>query len=386
MVLREWARLLVGVGLLCAGSHATLLRSRRLSARRQICQFGIYRDGQTHNDIASDSNVVFQSNDVLVVQEGPQRIMIFRRNGGQDGTSKEPYCHEQAEIACGDASSHPSRKVLLQSLEDNDAVAACSTHQACKPASTPDLSYIRSMLGGAIVSRKGEIKRVASIGLGAGTIPLFWSRVQPNTTVEAIDISADVIAAAPCFGVKQGEKLKLIQKDGRKYIESQPDGSYDVIFVDAFDNLDVIPACLKTVEFFQMISKKLAPGGVLSMNVWRREINKVYTDFAMAFPGRTQVGQSPGLGNVVLLGRAAGGASITHIADDDGLTPQQATELNAARAWAIQADFGSNSANGADGSRTIQLLRSQGHALKDSKPDPELVRDIDICPAYAPAW
>jgi precorrin-6B methylase 2 len=380
MVLWEWAGLILGVGFFCPGSYAAHLRSRRLSASRQICQFGIYRDGQTRNDIASDSNVVFRSNDVLVVQEGPQRIMIFLRNGGQDGTSKEPYCHEQAEIACGDASSRPNRKVLLQSQQDGNSSAACSMRQACSPASNPDLSYIRSMLGGAIVSRKGEIKRVASIGLGAGTIPLFWSRMQPNTTVEAIDISADVIAAAPCFGVRQSTRLQLIQKDGRKYIESQPDGSYDVIFVDAFDNLDVIPACLKTVEFFQMVSKKLAPGGVLSMNVWRREVNKVYTAFAMAFPGRTQVGQSPGLGNVVLLGRAAGGASITRITADS-----DSNGLDTARSWAIQADFGSNSADGADGSRTVQLLRAQGHDLKDSKPDPQLDRDIDICPSYAPA-
>lgn len=376
-----WPALFLGAGLLCLSGQGALLRNRRLSTRRQICQFGSFRNGQTHNDIASDSNVVFHSNDVLVVQEGVQRVMIFLREGGRDGTSKEPYCHEQAEIACGDMSVRP--RALLQSSKD--AGVACSGRQACNPATSPDLSYIRSMLGGAVVARKAPITRVASIGLGAGTIPLFWSRVQPNTTVEAIDISADVIAAAPCFGVK-GPNLQLIQKDGRKYIQSQPDGSYDVIFVDAFDNLDVIPPCLKTLEFFQMLGKKLAPGGVLSMNVWRREIDKVYTGFATAFPGRTQVGQSPGLGNVVLLGRAAGGASISRVVDDGDQNGKKATGLDSAFSWAIQADFGSTSANGADGSHTVSLLRAQGHTLVDSKPDFEILRDIDICPSYAPAW
>lgn len=288
--------------------------------------------------------------------------MVFARKGGKDGKSKDPYCHEQAEVACGDDSAQPNSKVFLQSRQSIEDGDACASLQTCSPQTNPDLSYLRSMIGGAIVARRGEISRVASIGLGAGTIPLFWSRVQPNTKMEAIDISADVIAAAPCFGVKQGPNLQLIQRDGRKYIESQEDGSYDVIFMDAFDNLDKIPACLKTSEFFKMISKKLAPGGVLSMNVWPRELDTVYPGFETAFPGRTEMGQSPGLYNYVLLGRAEGGASITRVTDDGDPTSAEATGLADARTWAVEAEFG------------------RGRSKKE---DEGTLQDADICPSYA---
>lgn len=362
MVLRALVACLLGVGLLCRVSHGAHLRTRRHFARRQICKFEIYRQGKTLNYLASDNNVIFQSHDVLVVQEGSQRLMVFAHKGGMDGKSKDPYCHEQAEIACGALSAQPKSRALLQRSESDEAGAACDSLHVCHPETNPDLSYLRSMIGGAIVERRDKIHRVASIGLGAGTIPLFWSRVQPNTTVEAIDISADVISAAPCFGVQQSPKLKLVHEDGRKYIESQKDGSYDVIFMDAFDNLDQIPPCLKTVEFFKMMSKKLAPGGVLSMNVWPRELGALYSAFATAFPGRVQIGQSPGLLNNVLLGRASGGHMITQVDDDSDLTSPEALGKAEARAWAITAEF------------------EKGRHRKEFD---SILRDADICPQYA---
>lgn len=399
-MLKAVVALFLGVCLIFPGGQGARLRVRRQSTRKPICKFGIFRDGQTHNDLASDNNVVFRSNEVLVVQESSERVLVFLKEGGEDGTSKEPYCHEQAEVSCGDMSAQPKSKALLQSSGNEDVDArvqemeregekvldsACGSKQACNPATDPDLSYLRSMVGGAIVARKGEMHRVASIGLGAGTIPLFWQRVQPNAKVEAIDIDADVIAAAPCFGVKQGSNLQLIQSDGRKYLESQKEGSYDVIFMDAFDNRDIIPSCLKTVEFFKMVSKKLAPGGVLSMNVWRRELDAVYSAFVTAFPGATQVGQSPGLANIVLLGRAKGGASITRVDDGEDPTSPEATGLASARAWAVEAEFGSIVADGSDGSHTLSLLRSEGHSLdNDPKASADnVLSDRDICKDYA---
>lgn len=361
MVLRALLAFFVKAALLVY-SQGALLRTRRHSTRRQICKFDSFRNGQTQGDAASDDNVVFRSNDVLVVQERSLRIMVFARKGGRDGNSSDPYCHEQAEVDCGDLSTQSGSKFFLQNSEGGDASTACDSLQVCNPETNPDLSYLRSMIGGAIVARRGEINRIASIGLGSGTIPLFWSRVQPNTKVEAIDISGDVIAAAPCFGVKQGPNLQLIEEDGRKYLENQKDSSYDVIFMDAFTNLDMIPPCLKTVEFFKMISKKLVPGGVLSMNVWPRELDAVYAAFSTAFPERTQVGQSPGLYNVILLGRAKGGASITLVDDDGDPTSAYATGLASARTWAVEAEF--------------------GHG-RSKNTEERILQDADACPYYA---
>jgi len=45
------------------------------------------------------------------------------------------------------------------------------------------------------------------------------------------------------------------------------EGKYDVIFVDAFTNQLYIPFHLATQEFFNLVHDRLAPGGVLGMNV-----------------------------------------------------------------------------------------------------------------------
>eukprot|EP00746_Dinoflagellata_sp_MGD_P162090 gnl/MRDRNA2_/MRDRNA2_89499_c0_seq1.p1 gnl/MRDRNA2_/MRDRNA2_89499_c0~~gnl/MRDRNA2_/MRDRNA2_89499_c0_seq1.p1 ORF type:complete len:367 (-),score=65.34 gnl/MRDRNA2_/MRDRNA2_89499_c0_seq1:36-1136(-) len=355
----------VGLGALCQHCHASRLRSRN----RQICQFSLFRNGRRHDLAASEKNIIFRSNDVLVVQDGSNRVMISKGD--------ESKCHEQAEVACGELSAQLSSK-------EDDAKEACALHQACNPGTTPISGYIRSMIGGALVARSGELNRVAMIGLGAGTIPFFWSRIQPNSKVEAIDVSADVISAAPCFGVEQGPQLQLIQQDGRKYIESQKDASYDVVFMDAFDNEGTIPSCLKTVDFFKMIGKKLAPGGILAMNVWRRELDKVFASFVTAFPGRTQIGQSPGIGNLILLGKAEGGFEYDDVADP---TLPEASEVASARSWAADAKFSLISADGKDESETLSLLRAKGHALPadPQKSHASILQDGGICPAYAKA-
>lgn len=366
----------LGAGLLCAGRQGGRLHIRQQSIRQPICYFNTQHDGQTLTKTASDNNVIFRSNHVLVVQDGTQRVMLFFQEAGS--------CHEQAEVECGDLSAQSRSNFLLQnsggpSPHRVDASSACASRQACTPDTTPNLSCMRSMIGGAIAARKGKFKRIANIGLGAGTIALYWSREAPHTKMEAIDISGDVIAAAPCFGVRQGANLRLVQSDGRKYIESQKDGSYDIVFLDAYDDHSMIPPCLKTVEFFQMISKKLAPGGVLSMNVWRRELDAVYTAFATAFPGRTQAGKSPGLRNIVLLGRAKGGASTTPVddavMDADDSASRDGTDFGSAWSWAAEAEFGS---------KTESLLRSEGHVLTDHAMfSGGILHDSDICPSFA---
>lgn len=347
----------LGFGILRQDCNAARLRLRR----GQVCEFSLFRNGRRHHEVASDQNVVFRSNDVLVVQDGPNRVMVSKR--GSDST-----CHEQSEVACGDLSAQPSS-------QDSAAREACDSHQACNPGKTPISGYLRSMIGGALAGRSGEMNRVAMIGLGAGTIPFFVSQAQPTAKVEAIDISADVIAAAPCFGVKQGPNMQLIKEDGRKYIASQKDGSYDVVFMDAFDDVGNIPSCLKTVEFFKMINKKLARGGVLAMNVWRRELDAVYAAFATAFPGSTQIGQSPGIGNIVLLGHAQGG--VEYDDDADATSPEAS--------WAAEAEFSTISADGTGESPTLRMLRDKGHALPadPQKSHVDILQDAGICPAFA---
>jgi len=287
---------------LASGLSVGKAHSRQVSKNgRQVCHFASFRNSfdvlEQVQEQATTDNVVFQSHVVLVVEDNSYRNMVFLHQGGQDGHEKEPYCHEQAAVNCGFKSQDNSF------LQDANATGACAGHQHCIPDAVPPLSYIRSMIGGAISLHTGELGRVASIGLGAGSIPLWFARSLPSVQVDAIDISADVISAAPCFGVESSPTLRLIEEDGAKYLREQNDGTYDIVFIDAFDDLDNIPEPLKSKEFFEMVGRKLTPGGVLAMNVWHQEVGSVAHTLKEAYPGqdRVRMGLSPGLGNRILL-------------------------------------------------------------------------------------
>lgn len=246
-----------------------------------------------------DSNTIFREQGTVVVQDGDYRVLVFRREG-ENGA--EPYCHEQAEVHCG--GKEDVALVQLTSSEGQPENKCGAT--VCSPDITPNLSYIRSMIGGAIRARggAGKVGRIVSIGLGAGSVPLWFQSKLPHAQVDNVDVSSAVIDALPCFGVRASDTVRLHEADGRKYVEDQEDGSADVVFVDAFDDKDYIPPCLQTVEFFQSVKRKLGPRGVLAMNVWQRELGQVYSSISQAFDAnRLELGISPGLGNYVVLAR-----------------------------------------------------------------------------------
>ena len=67
--------------------------------------------------------------------------------------------------------------------------------------------------------------------------------------------------------------LHLHTGDGRKYLQSRTDGKYDGILVDAFDPDSEVeyPICMQTFDLFPLAKRKLAPGGVFSLNLWKED-------------------------------------------------------------------------------------------------------------------
>jgi len=295
----------------------------------QVCRFNALGRGQSRQVSARTNNILFRSDKVLVVQDGTSRIMVFLRNNGALRNTSLPYCHEQAEVDCG--------KTLIRTGETNDhnTEGVCTHVGVCAPVLVPGLSVFRSMIGGAVVAHDGPIRRIANIGHGAGAIPLWFSRVFPGIQIESVDASSDVLVASPCFGVSASSKLNLVHMDGLVYLESQADSSYDMIFVDVFNENDIIPSCLKTPAFFRTIARKLAPAGVLTMNVWPRELQKVYSSLLQAFPKNVHLGTSPGLGNLVLLAVAP----VDMPKSRSRMQNSVSADLSAASRWAAEAEF-----------------------------------------------
>src|SRR5262249_355014 len=71
--------------------------------------------------------------------------------------------------------------------------------------------------------------------------------------------------------------IELKLGDGRLQMQKAPDDHYDLIFMDAF-NSDAVPVHLLTREAVEMYLTKLAPHGVIVVNVANR-----YLDFSPLF-------------------------------------------------------------------------------------------------------
>ncbi len=83
---------------------------------------------------------------------------------------------------------------------------------------------------------------------------------------DGVEIDPEVNAIAiKYFGVGDNPNLELITADARPYLEST-DKIYDLIFIDAYRQ-PYVPFYLATAEFFKLCRERLAPDGIVALNV-----------------------------------------------------------------------------------------------------------------------
>lgn len=101
------------------------------------------------------------------------------------------------------------------------------------------------------------------IGLGVGSLPEMYRRhhALPSDTVEIDPVVAEL--AQSHFGYVPTGRVAV--EDGRTFLE-RSEGKYGVIVLDAFAS-ESIPYHLFTEEFFRLAKSRMAPGGVLGVNV-----------------------------------------------------------------------------------------------------------------------
>lgn len=135
----------------------------------------------------------------------------------------------------------------------------------------PDIllhSYIQLMALAALTwsgyqnQRRG---RALIIGLGGGILCRFLLRHFPGVSIEVVEPDARVIEYAQSF-FDLPSVVKIHHTDGRTFISGRT-GTYDLIFIDAFDR-DYIPAELTTCEFLAEIRKRLRKEGLVVTNTW----------------------------------------------------------------------------------------------------------------------
>ena len=107
---------------------------------------------------------------------------------------------------------------------------------------------------------------VLFIGLGGGSAPKRFWRDFPRLQLQVVELDGDVVDAAyRWFELPRDPGLAVDVDDGRRWL-NRHEQRWDVIVIDAF-YADSIPFHLATSEFLQLVRQRLAPGGVVVVNV-----------------------------------------------------------------------------------------------------------------------
>ena len=125
-------------------------------------------------------------------------------------------------------------------------------------------------------ARTGGPVSVAIVGLGAGTLACY-SEPGDDWIYYEIDPVVVAIARDPArftYLPSCAPDLPIVLGDARLTLGDAPDGSYDVILIDAF-NSDTMPVHLMTKEAMATYLRKLKPGGIVALHVSSRYMELV---------------------------------------------------------------------------------------------------------------
>jgi spermidine synthase len=131
------------------------------------------------------------------------------------------------------------------------------------------LSYTRAMLAPLLLAPTP--RRVLLVGLGGGSLAKFLLHHYPDLQVDVVELREQVVAVArDWFGLPVLPRLNITVDDAGSFVRAAT-GSYDLILIDAFDRRGIAYSVCG-VGFFGALRERLAPGGLLAINLWARDV------------------------------------------------------------------------------------------------------------------
>jgi spermidine synthase len=132
-----------------------------------------------------------------------------------------------------------------------------------------------------------RVKRIAILGLAAGTTARDASLVYGGIPIDGYEIDPKIIDVARTYFDMNESNLNVFIQDARVGLAASQE-KYDIISVDAY-RPPYIPWHLTTQEFFTSVYEHLTPQGVLVINVGRapgdrRVVNALATTIRSVFP------------------------------------------------------------------------------------------------------
>ncbi len=114
-------------------------------------------------------------------------------------------------------------------------------------------------------------RRVAILGNAAGTTARAYGALFPRTRVDAVEIDGELSEIGrEYFGLTPRPTLHVHTADARPWLRQQDGARFDAVSIDAYRQ-PYIPFYLTTREFFEEVRDRLAPGGVVVINVGHPE-------------------------------------------------------------------------------------------------------------------
>jgi hypothetical protein len=192
--------------------------------------------------------------------------------------------------------------------------------QSLRPQTCVPLTYYfpSGPLGHLFTSFQGEHAKsdIAVIGLGTGSTA-GYARPGQRWTFYEIDPTVERIARDPRYFTLLRDcapQARVILGDARISLASEPDGTHDLIILDAFTS-DAIPVHLLTREALELYFRKLSPHGVLAFHISNR-----YFDL-----------------RPVLSRLARDAHVVAYLRSDDEVTPVEARAGKTASQWVVMA-------------------------------------------------
>jgi predicted membrane-bound spermidine synthase len=202
-------------------------------------------DADAH--VIHEAETEYQYARVLQYDDGSRTLEL------NEGQAQHSVC--EAECDAGPAGPQDPHSVLTGDVWDGHLV---DHFAAARRAQAP---------GGArrAASDFRPPRRVAILGNAAGTTSRAYEEFFPRTRVDGVEIDSELSEIGRRYFDMNNPRLHLYHEDARPFLR-RIDARYDVISVDAYRQ-PYIPFYLTTEEFFETAHDKLAPGGVLIVNV-----------------------------------------------------------------------------------------------------------------------
>jgi spermidine synthase len=140
-----------------------------------------------------------------------------------------------------------------------------AVHSLYRPGTVLTGSYWDAFLSLPLLTER-PAGRLFVLGNAAGTISSAYARAWPRTAVDGVEIDPLVTSVGRrFFHLASNPRLTVHDDDARVFLERTRTRA-DAIVVDAYRQ-PYVPFYLATREFFELARRRLAPGGVVAINV-----------------------------------------------------------------------------------------------------------------------